>query len=118
MNGHLGDAKMHTYLASFFLGAFLVAKLMEKHSVAPTSPARDNDLDNFHAGEAAALGFSVASIFFSWRSTVAAKESLVGAVNAFNDHSGFKIEPAVGKKPLEMPAQSIDNSLEPDPGRK
>jgi len=99
MNGHLRDAKAHTIIASLFITGLLVTKLLESRLT------NDATRPDYRTVEAASGGFFLAATLFSWRSSVKAKEDLVGAVDAFNAHSPFKIEPAVG------------HSIEPAPGR-
>jgi hypothetical protein len=97
MTGHLRDARAHTILASIFISGLLVAKLFEGHASRSNDPAKSAQIrDGFHIGEAAAAGFFLGATFFSWRSSTRAKEELVNAVDEFNLHSPYKMEPASG----------------------
>lgn len=88
MSQHFRDAKNQTVIASIFIGALVIAKLLEGRV------KNDGDRLNYHVAEGAAGGFFLTETFFSWRSNVAAKQELVNAVDEFNAHSLYKIEPA------------------------
>jgi hypothetical protein len=100
MSTHFRDAKNQTVIASIFIGALVIAKLLEGRV------KNDNDRLNYHVAEGAAGGFFLIETFFSWRSSVAAKQELVNAVDQFNTHSNYKIEPANGRslEPFIAPA--------------
>ena len=88
MNGHLRDSKAHTILASIFLSGLLVTKILESRL------KNDANRPDYRTIEGAAGGFFLAATLFSWRSGVRAREELVSAVEEFNAHSPYKIEPA------------------------
>ena len=99
MGKHFRDAKNQTVLASIFIGVVVIAKLLEGRV------KNDGDRLNYHVAEGAAGGFFLTETFFSWRSSVAAKQELVNAVDEFNAHSIYKIEPANSRslEPLVSP---------------
>ncbi|MGZ3660656.1 MAG: hypothetical protein ACXVCK_11200 [Bdellovibrionota bacterium] len=97
MSRHFRDAKTETILASLFISGLVVAKLLEGRS------KNDNDRLNYHIAEAATGGFFLTATFYSWRSSVQAKQELVNAVEEFNAHSAYKIEPASGRAGEALP---------------
>lgn len=82
------DARAHTIIASVFLSALLLTKLLE------SKVTKQNEKDDYRAASYAAGGFFLAATVFSWNSTRAAKRELVHAVEEFNAHSPNKILPA------------------------
>jgi hypothetical protein len=86
------DARAHTILASLFLSGFLVTRLLKSRDT-DTGRAREY---NIISGATGAFFFGAA--FSSWRATSEAKQELVKAVDAFNEKSPHKIEPASAKK--------------------
>ena len=103
MSQHFRDAKNQTVIASIFIGALVIAKLLEGRV------KNDGDRLNYHVAEGAAGGFFLTETFFSWRSSVAAKQELVNAVDEFNAHSIYKIEPANGR--------SLEPFVAPEPAK-
>jgi hypothetical protein len=89
MTKELRNARSHTMLASFFIGALLVTRILE------SKVTNDNIKDDYKIATVASGGFFLAATLFSFRSSKAAKEELVHAVEEFNAHSPHKIEPAV-----------------------
>jgi hypothetical protein len=86
------DARAHTMLASLFLSGFLVTRLLKSRE---TNPDRAKEYDILSG---ATGGFFFGAALSSWRATTEAKEELVKAVDAFNEKSPHKIEPASAKK--------------------
>ncbi len=89
MSGKLQDARAHTMLASVFLGALVITKLLESRV------KNDSQKEDYRVATFASGGFFLAATLFSWRSSTEAKQELVHAVEEFNAHSPHKIEPAM-----------------------
>jgi hypothetical protein len=89
MSTHLRDAKAHTILASIFISGLVLARILQS--------GKDKNSDQYkeyNVIQAATGGFFLAATISSWRATSEAKEELVQAVEAFNENSPHKIEPA------------------------
>jgi len=82
------DARAHTIIASVFLSALLVTKLLE------SKVTRQDEKDDYRAASYAAGSFFLAATLFSWNSTRESKRELVRAVESFNASSPAKILPA------------------------
>ncbi len=82
------DARAHTIIASVFLSALLVTKLLE------SKVTRQDEKEDYRAASYAAGGFFLAATLFSWNSTRESKRELVRAVEKFNARSPAKILPA------------------------
>jgi hypothetical protein len=97
MDKRLRAARTHTVLASVFISSLLVTRLLR---------SRDNNEKNFQHYRALSWGFGgmfAMEALFSLFSTKAAKHELVHAVEEFNAHSSYKIEPAVGGTAIDSP---------------
>ena len=90
------DARAHTIIASVFLSALLITKILE------SKVTKRDEKDDYRVASYAAGGFFLAATIFSWNSTKAAKRELVHAVEDFNARSPNKIVPlsAVGGTPI------------------
>jgi hypothetical protein len=90
MRSYLGQAKAHTILGSIFISGALVTKLLESRL------KNDTTRPDYRTVEAAFVGFFLGATIFSFQNTAKAKEELVNAVDEFNAHSPYPIEPATG----------------------
>jgi hypothetical protein len=88
MSTHLRDARAHTIFASIFLGGFIATRIIR------SSQKNENYRQDYDVASAATGLFFLASTAFSWKSTRDAKDELVKSVEAFNEGSPHKIEPA------------------------
>ncbi|HEY8279464.1 MAG TPA: hypothetical protein VIH99_07575 [Bdellovibrionota bacterium] len=88
MNSRLSSARTQTIIASIFVSALLVTKLLESRL---TNEVQIRDYKKFEWGFG---GLFLGTTFLSWRNSSKAKEELVNAVKEFNEHSPYKIEPA------------------------
>lgn len=88
VTSHLKDAKGHSQVASVFLGTMLVSALLR------TRDHTDSGKKNYSVAILSSGLLALAGTYFSWRNTNEAKEELVNAVEEFNNHSAYKIEPA------------------------
>jgi hypothetical protein len=88
MTSLLRNARAHTIIASVFLSALLVTKLLQSRVT------NEAERENYNAAAYGSGGFFLAATFFSWKSTREAKQELVRAVDEFNAHSPHKILPA------------------------
>lgn len=84
------DARAHTIIASVFLSALLVTKLLESRVT------NQEEKEDYRVASLAAGGFFLAATIFSWNSTRESKKELVRAVEDFNERSPNKILPASG----------------------
>jgi len=82
------DAKAHTILASVFMSGLLVSRLLESREKSPEKRA-EIDLISIVTGT-----FFLGATAFSWKATNDAKSELIKAVDAFNEHSPYKIVPS------------------------
>lgn len=88
MSSHLRDARAHTIFASIFVSGFVLTRVLR-------SSQKNEDYRHDYDMPSAATGlFFLAATAFSWKSTRDAKTELVNAVDAFNEGSPHKIEPA------------------------
>jgi hypothetical protein len=94
MGAKLHNSRVYTVLASAFLLGFVATRL-----ALPRNGERAQARNNLVSGTAG--GLFLTSLFFSWRNSRSAKDELVGAVREFNDHSPYKIEPAMKGDLLE-----------------
>lgn len=84
----LKEARGHTMIASVLISGVLATLLLQ-------SRAKNNEeRREYQVAAAAGAGFFVTAALFSWRTTSEAKQELVRAVDAFNERSQHKIEPA------------------------
>ena len=85
------EARIHTFFASGFLSAFVLTQIWR---------SRDTNEKNVPHYRGLTWGFGGMFVFetiFSTLSTRAAKRDLVHAVEEFNAHSPYKMEPASGQ---------------------
>lgn len=88
MTGLLRSARAHTLIATAFLGAFALFKVLESNQ------NNRGQREDYRTASWASAGFFLGATFFSWKSTREAKDELVKAVEDFNAHSPHKILPA------------------------
>lgn len=88
MSTHLRDARAHTIFASIFVSGFVLTRILR------ASQKNEEYRRDYDVASAATGLFFLASTAFSWKSTNDAKTELVEAVDAFNQESPHKIEPA------------------------
>lgn len=88
MSGRLKDARGHTILASIFVSTFGVLNIVR------SGQKNDNHKRDYNITLVASGAFFLGAAFSSWRATRDAKDELVKAVDAFNEHSSHKIVPA------------------------
>ncbi len=88
MDQNLKDARAHTMLGSAFATGFLLSRVLK---AGEKNPAK---FDDYNVASIATAAFFVAATLFSWRATSNAKSELVQAVEAFNEKSPDKVEPA------------------------
>lgn len=96
MSALLREARVHTIFASAFLSGFIVARIL-RSGKKNAADREDYDIASYATG-----GLFFTSTLFSWTSTKAAKRELVNAVEAFNENSPYKIEPASSGAPLPV----------------
>ena len=90
MTQNLEAARGHTYLASGFLGGFLLSRIIA------SKQKNSDDKNEFRTISLVAAAFAVKAGIESLIATMDAKEDLADAVAAFNLVSPQKIEPASG----------------------
>ncbi len=88
MSGKLRSARTYTILASFFIGTAIVSRLLYSRN------NHEDTKDALRIATAASGGLFLTATLFSWHNTSRAKKELVNAVQEFNEHSAYKIEPA------------------------
>ena len=112
MSSRLRDARAHSILASIFLGGLLVTRLLHSGQDKDTDRARTYNIISLASG-----GFFLGGVFSAWKATKDAKTELVRAVDAFNEKSPHKIQPALTARPLmestEPGAFSDEQAAEP-----
>jgi hypothetical protein len=88
MTSLLREARAHTIIATAFLGAFALLKVLESNQ---DNKSRRED---YQTASLASAGFFLGATYFSWKTTRDAKQELVHAVADFNAKSPHKIVPA------------------------
>lgn len=88
MTSLLRSARAHTLIATAFLGAFALFKVLESNQ------NNRGQREDYRTASWASAGFFLGATFFSWKNTREAKDELVKAVEDFNAHSPHKILPA------------------------
>ena len=112
MAARSADAKAHSVIASIFLGG-LVAFRLARSGEANTDKRSDfNQITTITGALFIAAGF-----FQSWRATSDAKDELVKAVDAFNEKSPYKIQPADGGKLLPDASLSFPGEKDAEKNR-
>lgn len=91
LNESLHSAKTYTILASVFITAAIVTKILEGRLQS------DHARPTYRIIEGSTGALFLTSAILSWRSTSHAKQELVNAVDEFNARSPYKIEPASGR---------------------
>lgn len=85
------DARGHTVLATTFLTGLLVSRVLASNKKSESQKDQRLQLDIISAASGL---FFLKATYESWRSTRNAKEELLKSVDAFNEYSTYKIEPA------------------------